>query len=102
LRLAAHLGMTRDELRERLTVEEFRVWFMLEQIEPFGEFGAWVRAGVIASTLANIHRGKDQSAFSPSDFMPEAFRPRKEPTPKSMKEKWMAIMAAQNAIVEKK
>ncbi len=78
------------------------MWFLLEQVEPFGEFGAWLRTGVMASTMANIHRGKDQPVFKPMDFMPEAFNPRKKPeTPKSMKEKWMAIMHAQNAIAER-
>ena len=95
--------MTRDELRENMTVEEFQAWVMLEQIEPFGEFGAWLRAGIIASTMANIHRGKDQAAFSATDFMPEVFAPKKaEATPKTMKEKWMAIIAAQNAITSRR
>jgi len=94
--------MTRNELLDRMTVEEYQMWFLLEQIEPFGEFGAWLRTGVLASTIANIFRGKDRSAFSPLDFMPEAFRPAKKPeTPKTMKEKWMAIMHAQNAIMER-
>ncbi len=93
--------MTREELLDRITVEEFQTWFLLEQIEPYGEYGAWLRTGVLASTMANIHRGKDQSAFAPLDFMPEAFRPPKKiETPKTMKEKWMAIMAIQNALVE--
>jgi hypothetical protein len=93
--------MTRDELRDRITVEEFQQWFILERIEPFGEYGEWMRAGVIASTMANIHRGKDTPAFAPTDFMPETFRPKKVETPRTMKEKWMAIMTAQNTIVQK-
>lgn len=93
--------MTRDELRERMTGEEFQAWYTLEQLEPFGEYGAWMRSGIISSTLANIHRGKNDPAFSALDFMPEVYRPVKKDAPKTMKEKWMAIMEAQNAIVAK-
>ncbi len=93
--------MTRDELLDRMTAEEFYQWYMLEQLEPFGEYGAWLRTGVIASTLANINRGKDTSPFAPLDFMPEAYRPVKKPVaPQTMKEKWIAIMEMQNAIVK--
>ncbi len=93
--------MTRDELLDRMTVEEFHTWYILEKLEPFGEYGEWMRTGVLASTMANIHRGKDQSAFAPLDFMPEAFRPpKKVETPQTMKEKWMAIMTVQNALAK--
>lgn len=96
--------MTREELLERMSVEEFYTWFMLEQLELYGEYGAWLRTGLICATLANVNRGdKNQPAFTPQDFMPEAFHPRKKPdTPQSMKEKWIAIMHAQNAIMVRK
>lgn len=31
-----------------------------------------VGSGIVASTLANVHRGKDQKAFHPHDFMPKS------------------------------
>lgn len=31
-----------------------------------------LRMGILASLTANIHRGKNQSAFKPQDFMPLA------------------------------
>ncbi len=103
MRLAAHLHKTHEELLDPesgITIEEFQRWLLLEQIEPFGEYGAWLRTGVIASTLANINRGKDTSPFSALDFMPEAYRPpKKVETPKTMKEKWISIMETQNALV---
>lgn len=89
--------MTREELLDRMTIEEFQMWVTLNQLEPFGEYGEWLRTGLICSTLANIHRGKDQPLFTPQNFMPEAFAPKKKP--QSMKERWMAVMEAQNAIM---
>lgn len=47
-------------------------------LEPFDETRADLRAGIIASTLANIHRGKDTPAFSASDFMPQYGGPASE------------------------
>jgi hypothetical protein len=38
--------------------------------QPWGEYAADLRAGVIASTIANVNRSKDAPAFSPLDFMP--------------------------------
>lgn len=92
--------MTREELLDRMTIEEFHMWIMLEHLEPYGEYGEWLRSGLVCATMANINRGKNQRAFTPQDFMPEAFSPRKKTeTVKSMKDKWIAIMNAQNAIV---
>lgn len=38
-------------------------------IDPFGEERADLRAGIVASTVANAHRSKGR-AFRPKDFMP--------------------------------
>lgn len=39
-------------------------------VEPFGpDADAW-RAGIIASTIANVNRKKGSRPFSPQDFMP--------------------------------
>ena len=40
-------------------------------IEPFGQYPEYHRAGIIAATIANVHRGKRGRSFSPTDFMPE-------------------------------
>ena len=45
-------------------------WQIYEAIEPFGEQRADLRAGIIASTIANVNRGKGQKAFTATDFMP--------------------------------
>ncbi len=45
-------------------------WIAYNQLEPIGEERADLRAGIIASTVANVHRGK-RKAFKASDFMPK-------------------------------
>lgn len=39
-------------------------------IEPFGERAEWLRNGILASVIANAHRGKNSKTFKPEDFMP--------------------------------
>jgi len=46
-------------------------WMAYYQIEPFGEERGDLRAAIIASTLANIWRGKNSKSYKPSDFMPK-------------------------------
>lgn len=48
-------------------------------IEPFGERAAYWRMGVLAATMANVHRGKRSRAFRPDDFMPPEPKPPREP-----------------------
>ena len=43
--------------------------------EPYGEERADLRAGIVASTIANVNRGKGVRAFKPSDFMPQFGEP---------------------------
>lgn len=61
--------MLRSEMMERMSAAEFREWEAVELIEPFGERRADIRAGIIASVIANVNRGKNQKAFTPEDFM---------------------------------
>lgn len=42
-----------------------------ERLEPFGERRADLRAGIVASTIANAHRGKEGRPYTPQDFMPD-------------------------------
>lgn len=55
-----------------MSSREFVEWMAFYQIEPFGEERADLRAGVIASTIANANRDpKTRSKpFTPSEFMP--------------------------------
>lgn len=63
-----------DHLLAELTWPQMAEWLAFGALEPIGDYRADVRAGVIAATLANVHRGRNQKAFVPSDFMP--FYPR--------------------------
>lgn len=67
-RLALALGMTVGELLGRASGRELTEWTAYYKLEPFGEERADVRAGVVASVIANVHRGKNRP-FRPTDFM---------------------------------
>lgn len=69
-RLALALGMTARELLKRMGSDELSEWMAFYQLEPFGDYRADYRSGVVASTFANAHRAKDASPFRPEDFMP--------------------------------
>ena len=62
--------MTVRELLQRMGSDELSEWMAFYQLEPFGDYRADYRAGVVASTFANAHRAKDASPFRPEDFMP--------------------------------
>ena len=57
-----------------------------ERIEPFGEDRGDLRAGIVASTIANAHRSKGKRAFKPSEFMPEFGKECEPQTWQEMKE----------------
>ena len=52
-----------------MTAQEFGEWMALYELEPWGETRADIRAGVISSTIANVHRGKRTEAYKFTDFM---------------------------------
>jgi hypothetical protein len=73
-RLALRLGMTVAELETRMSHDELVGWMAYSQIEPFGPEMQTYRAGLIASVIANVNRGKNQKPFTPQDFMPKTER----------------------------
>jgi hypothetical protein len=55
-----------------------------EQMEPFGERGAYLRNGIVTAMLYNVNRGTGEEAANPEDFMPELMvRGRSKPEPVS-------------------
>lgn len=60
--------MTVAELQERMTSAEFAEWVALYSIEPFGDDRADLRAGVVASTMANL-LGSGRQVYGPGDFL---------------------------------
>ena len=63
--------MTVGELGQRMSSRELSEWMAYDRIEPFGN--QWQQTGMIASTIANVHRDskKRASPFQPEDFMPQ-------------------------------
>lgn len=52
--------------------EQFSEWQEYYTLEPFGEERDDLRAGTIASVIANVNRDPRRGvAFKPSDFMPK-------------------------------
>lgn len=63
---------------EQISWSQFRYWLAYYELEPFGEERGDLRAGIIASTIANVHRDpKKGKAFRPDDFTPKFGRERK-------------------------
>lgn len=56
-----------------------------DKLNPFGESRSDLRAGIIASVIANANKGKGAKTFTPQDFMPK-FGPEKK---KSLKHQIM-------------
>lgn len=81
-RLALAMGRTLQELRAALSYAEFQEWCLYYQIEPWGEDRADLRAGIVASTVANYAgrtRAEGAEPVRPADFMPYLERPPPEP-----------------------
>lgn len=57
----------------RMPSRLFSEWMAYAQLEPFGEGRADLRAGIVASVIANRWRGEDEREYKPEDFvaMPE-------------------------------
>ena len=82
-RLALAMGRTLSELRATLSYAEFQEWCGYYKIEPWGEDRADLRAGIIASTIANYAgklRAEGADPALPADFMPYLERPEPEAT----------------------
>jgi len=62
--------MTVRGLLSQIDSREISEWIAYDQIEPIGSIQTQLVGGIVASTIANCHRGKNQSAFAPMDFMP--------------------------------
>lgn len=74
-----------------------------EQIEPFGDRRGDIQAGIVAATMANIHRAKNTEAFSPSDFIPDWTVKSSQPQMQSLKDQenfFDILTIKQNALVE--
>ncbi len=79
---------------------EFIQWLAVYRLSPFGDERADLRAGIIASTVANCHATRRSKAFEPADFMPQFEGNRKGQKRMSdadMASKFKAFAQAHNA-----
>jgi hypothetical protein len=68
-----------DRLLERITshqLDEWRAYFELEEEDKMEllraqDDAAWLRAGQVASTVANCHRAKGAKPYAAADFVPK-------------------------------
>ncbi len=84
-RLAMSLGMSVRRCRAEIDSEEFSWWIAYSMLEPFGERQADFRSGILASVMANAHRGKGTAPFKPTDFVPDYERQAVRATPDQVK-----------------
>lgn len=77
-----------------MSAHEFSEWIAYSALEPFGEIHADLRAGVLASVIANVNRDaeKQREPFQPGDFFPTL------PKAKKRRAKWEEILAKMKAI----
>ena len=56
--------MTVRELLARIDSKELSEWMAYYELNPFGTVRDDLQAGIIASTIANVNRGKNDKSFS--------------------------------------
>ena len=76
--------MTVKQLLSEIDSREISEWIAFNNIEPFGEQRADLRAAMIACVMANAWRGKNQPAFKLDDFILN-FDPPKQQSVEEMK-----------------
>ena len=81
--LALRMGRTLEELRRSMSSSEFSLWLEMYQDDQWGEDRDDLRAGIIASTIANFagKMRKDAQPLQPSDFMPNLSKEKEEAEP---------------------
>ncbi len=83
-----------DALLDELPARALAEWQAYYLVEPWGEERADLRAGIVASTVANVHRDPKQAAFEPADFMPQFAEPEPPGDAGTLAEKWARVVAA--------
>jgi hypothetical protein len=96
--------MSVKRCQQEVDAAEFVEWMLYCELEPFGaeqaHYRADLRAGIIASTIANVNSTKRR--FTPKDFMP-TFGARTAAKPAQPLDQQRAVfelfVAAQNASI---
>ena len=75
-------------------------WIAYDRLDPIGEARADLRTGIIASTIANVHRSQGKAPYKPVDFIPKF--ESQEQTPAEMVALAKRAMLASDAMHRKK
>ena len=70
--------MTVGELLGRISSRELTEWRAYSGLEPFGEDRADLRAGIVASTVANVFRKSVTKPYKAQEFMPRFEKTRQD------------------------
>jgi hypothetical protein len=63
-----------------MSSHEFAEWIAYSQLSPFGDGRADLRMAILAATMVNMWKGKDDDkAATPDDFMPQFEKNIEEP-----------------------
>lgn len=73
-------------------VTEWMAFYALEHLGEEADFRADLRAGIVAATVANANRGKNQRAVTPEELMPR-FGPRYD-SPEEIHRQMLALARA--------
>jgi hypothetical protein len=76
--------MTVAELLGRISSRELTEWMAFGQLEPFGRRAEYTGHAVVASTIANVNRGKDQEPYEIEDFIPKRAKKKEDQTEAQM------------------
>lgn len=68
------MGIPIKRLLKEIDSKDITDYIAYYQIEPFGTEQDYIQAGIIASTIANVNRGKNTQPFKPHDFVPSSFK----------------------------
>jgi len=88
-----------DWLLDNISSVRLTEWMAYYQLEPFGQDRDAINTGIIASTMANIHRSKGQKTYTPTDFVPEfgkSFGDREVTQPATIMESFKKLTKVSN------
>ena len=88
-----------------LSSRQIEEWSAAYRLDPWGEQPAYWRAGVVASTLANIYKKKGSRPMTPGDFFPAPRVSKRKQTMDQMKAALLGIASwarTKGILVEKK
>lgn len=73
-----------------MTARQLFEWMAFYRVDPFGDQRGDLQASIVASTIANTFRGKNQNPIEPMKFMP--FADVQEQTPEEIQRTLRTIL----------